>query len=342
MKKRVIIRSMARRIVAVSIIGSMALTGIEMMDSSAFNGVLSGDGLLSGDGTLSGNGTISGNATSEKIDDKEKNKVCRGKDDFRKVGKVSIRDLIFETSDDAVEDAKKTCNRYSGAKFVSSKGNYYSLNYSTNTIKSVNYSQSDLNAFYYSYKKKKVNGTCAEVAMTILSEYYNYKQYCEILEKTKKNKRSISYWQIYFCDYIDLATKEKYFPAREEKGGTKLGYYHVFKLFYDMFGKKVEGKASYATKSEMKELIKHILKYNNRPLIGDFFASEEDDAEGHTMVIVGLYTITITYKLNGKTYSYNVDYYVVNNGGNNCEEGNKRIQYIRTTYLYSTKYITCN
>lgn len=58
------------------------------------------------------------------------------------------------------------------------------------------------------------------------------------------------------------------------------------------------------------------------------------------MVIVGIYMVTVRYQLDGKTYSYDMDFYVVNDGIKTCDSGNFRIQYIRTTYLGNIENVT--
>lgn len=151
MKKGFMIHNVAKRTIALLIIVSMAITGTGMMDSSAFNGVLSGNGTLSGDGILSGDSELSGDAKKYRnIYEGEKLSKGTGVGGVRITKAERMLDIIKETADGAVYFEKCICNHDPEKKLIEAKG-YLLEDYTINTE---NYSQHNLNDFYYSIKKK--------------------------------------------------------------------------------------------------------------------------------------------------------------------------------------------
>ena len=317
MKKRVIIKSMARRIVAVSIIGSMALTGIEMMDSAAFNGTVSGNKMLSGDGLLSGDGSISGDVIDKKQKDLKKF-AYNGMNDIEKrvVSKATMEDIVIETGDDVVNYEKnKIKNNIKNVKIL--KANGYIID---GTLDTVNYEQKYMNTEYEKLTGVTVKGTCAAVASIIVAEFYNYKDYCVV--NTKSKRRDKAFWRLHFKEFVDLARKMKIY-YNKDGGMYTTQYYKIINPYYKLYKKTMYGHL------RTDNYVDNYLEIG-KPVIGNFRAPNEIE---HAMAIIGTYRVNVKYKVGNLEKMTSSTYFIVNDGWHDCDGGNYRVQYIASKYL---------
>ena len=349
MKKRVIIKSMARRIVAVSIIGSMALTGIEMMDSSAFNGMVSGDGLLSGNGALSGDANLSGdvvmsgdsywkneyNDTEEKViisSFNENNKVRKVGESYNSAPGPSIYDVVLETQTDAENDVKKQYKSYSDVKISSS---FLKVPSNKDTLDTHNFEQNDLNDDYNSrysevYDKKPADGTCTEVAITSSAEFFNRMKITSI----KKFKYTTCFVNVLYCAKMNGAWVYEYDKKEDRWKGSTYNA-KTYKIINDYYKMKKEKLFGVYDPTPQYDYIKDRLEAG-KSVLGHFEVLKPNGkVDGHCMNINGILYVKVRYRNSSKdSYkSKNVIYYVVNDGWHNCDSGNYRIQYINSKYI---------
>ena len=201
-----------------------------------------------------------------------------------------------------------------------------------------NYSQSYLNSQYNQLYEKEYTGTCSEVAITSLVEYYHRKNKdsgrissIKGFDGTTDSSGAIGVWKDQFYQILDIAIDNEAYDIYDPKGGTwPSKICGIITDYYDVYKKKLEGNRD-------TTLIKSTIKsYNDsaKPVIGNLTAP---NGEGHTIVIAGFYDITVAYRNNtsekwkSKTYRY----YAINDGRKTCLEGDKRIQYVRAEYLDS-------
>ena len=323
MKKRIKLHKAAKRMIAVMTIFSMTVTGVGMIESSAYNGVLSGDSILSGDGTLSGNSVISGNAdlygrgygcdnkVLKRVDELKYSKVGRS----RKVDKAKdFDDVIIETIDDVAEDAKKCVGDVKVYDARYKKITDYAL--MTN-----NYRQSTFNTGFLDEHKRKIKGSCSEVATTIISEYYNRKERCVIRKGDKKGYQDN--WKPYFNNYIVVGMTIGIYDG----DGTDSSKVHkLYTPFYNIYKKNMSGDC------DSIMLDRTIKSYNScaKPVVGSF---EAPNGDRHSMAILGYYDVEVYYKKGSKNKLKTYRYYAVNDGHKTCYEGNYRVQYISDKYI---------
>lgn len=300
---------------------SMTVTGFGMMDSSAFNGVLSGDGLLSGDGILSGNGTISGDAVDKENDDCKKNSR-NGIDDVKKrvvsVGKATMEDIVMETGDDIVNYEK---NKIKNADTIKASGYI-----EDGTLATVNYRQGYMNTEYKNLTGVTVNGTCAAVASIIVAEYYNYKDYCVV--NTRSKRRDGSFWKLHFKEFVDLARKMKIYC--KDGGMYTTQYYKIFNPYYKLYKKTMYGHLRTESKKVMVDDYVDNYLEKGKPVIGNFKAP---NGKEHAMVIIGRYRVNVKYSIGKLEKMESSTYFIVNDGWHDCDGGNYRVQYIAPKYL---------
>ena len=339
----------SKRMIAMLTIVSMTVTGFGMMDSSAFNGVLSGDGLLSGNSILSGNPDLSGDAVingdvywKNEYKDTDANAIVGGLNENNKVRKVgesynsatgpSIYAVVLETQTDAENDVKKQYKSYSDVKVSSS---FLEVPSNKDTLDTHNYDQDDLNKLYNSrylevYDKKPADGTCTEVAITSSAEFFNRMKIASI----KNFNYTVCFVNVLYCAKMNGAWAYIYDEKEDRWKGTTYNAkaYKIITDYYKM--KKVKMYGLYDT-NYLYDYIKDNLK-DGRAVPGHFKVLKPDGGvDGHCMNINGILYVKVRYRNSSKdSYkSKTVIYYVVNDGWHNCDSGNYRIQYINSKYI---------
>lgn len=294
-----------------SVSGDTYVSGDASMSGDAYvngNATMSGNAILSGDATMSGNAILSGDALQ--------GRDCSAVGSSYRDGSAGMTDVVLETYNDAVDDAK---SRVGGYKYVT-----VSVTKSKSILATNNYSQTEMNEYYNKYNNKKFRGTCSEVAATILTEYYNRKGKCVI--RKGDTKGYIINWKPYFRQYLNIA----YYDLKiyDGEGTTTNKVQKLFKPFYKANEKSMVGDRDVWF---VKDTIESYNK-NGKPVLGNF---EAPNGDRHSMIIAGYYDITVKYRnKTSESYKYKVyRYYVVNNGWKTWYSGNYRIQYIRAEYL---------
>lgn len=152
-----------------------------------------------------------------------------------------------------------------------------------------------------------------------MAEYYTRKGYAKTLGNSKYKR--------IFGTMVTLGYGTGAYNGKET---TRNKFYKVISAYYDIYEKMKDGEY-------VQSLVaKRIKEYNEKkkPVIGHFTAPNKD---GHSMVIVGYYDITVSYQKTkqSKVETKTVRYYVVNDGWSYATSGGERISYVRDTYLKS-------
>lgn len=311
--------------ISIVLVGAVALTSVNTFansnsfDALSGNAVISGDAVVSGDAEISGDAVLSGDAEisgDAVVSGDAKSRECSSVGDSYTSSGLGMDDIVVETLDDAKNDA---LSRPSGSKnaFIAD------VSQSEGVWGTHNFSQSWLNKAYKIEFGIKINGTCSEVAATILSEYYNRKERC-VISSDRKGYQST--WFPYFDKYITIASCLGIYKSSGGTDSDRLCI--IFEPFYNMYNKSMEGKKYTSNLSDnVDKLHKKAI-----PVIGTFVAPNK---EAHSMVIAGYYDITVVYRTESNTNykSTTYRYYAVNNGWDSSCKGDKRIQYIRRSYL---------
>ena len=233
--------------------------------------------------------------------------------------KKTINDFVYEDLDAATKDFK---SNYSNVTSTSnSKISKYCLS-------CYNFDQTDLNKHYnFSPRSNTVDGTCSEVAMVSLIEYYNRKGYMS---------GTYSGYYATFRSLMEKAYDNKAFPNATTDGvdhGTlnNLCYKVINSYYKDKYNKNVS--AQY----KESDLYNTIIKYNNnaKPVLGHFSYNNS----GHCMIITGVYKVTVKYKTLGISRTAEKVYYSVCDGWKLSQSGGERVQYIEKERLDAITYI---
>ena len=180
-----------------------------------------------------------------------------------------------------------------------------------------NYNQDSLNAYYKSEYGSIVKGTCSMVAGTSIAEYYTRNNYATTLKKSQFGK--------IFCSLVLLGYGTGIYDGTTTRSSK---VYKVIDAYYKIYNRYGYGK--YASSNVAAKIESY--NRNKKPVIGHFKAP---NGEGHAMVIMGYYEVTIEYKKkkNSATQTEKIRYYAVNDGWNLCYSGDARVSYIRDSYL---------
>jgi hypothetical protein len=185
----------------------------------------------------------------------------------------------------------------------------------------------------------KFEGTCAEVAITSLVEYYHRKNRDGGRLSCVKGKDGkvdltgdVSVWIYQYLGILSHAIAVDAYDQNDPEGGTITGKMDdIISGYYKGFGKGLRGNI------DLTFLESKIESYNEKakPVIGNLTAPNDD---GHSVVIAGYYDIKVEYKkkASDKYKSKVYRYYVINDGWHTCDSGNYRVQYVRDEYLESS------
>lgn len=346
MKKNIKLYNVAKRTIATVTLCSVCLAGVGIADSFGANGASRGNGTISEEADFGGY-YLDGVIVAENLNF-GRNSVSGGEGIVKVVkGGKGVVDVTLETTDDVLKDASIFGNEGYGSYLELKRWN--DTDFTTNVLGTVNFSQAGWDTSYSTLKNRggktyvTYDGACSEVAMTILAEYYNYKNVAKISDS---DSRYCSHWEYYFGKFMDIARAKGVYPMErkmvKESGletlvvsGTNSNFACVLSAFYkdkdiklrgNYYRSKEEKKKDF--KKDMREKVVSRLDLNN-PVIGQFAVP---NGGAHSMVIVGIYRVV---RLNNIK-----NYYVVNDGWKNCESGNHRIQYIDEKYLNSIVYVT--
>ena len=244
------------------------------------------------------------NKTKTNVELSEK-EVTQCKDTMSKCVLSTIDDMKA----DALKDYKNYYDKSADAKLTS---NYLLLCY--------NFKQTDLNVYYKTEYGVNISGSCAMVASTSVAEYYTRKGFAKTLNYSK-------YKQI-FSSFVSLGIGSGVYDRKKTYCGRLYDVVNKYYCSYDYWG---------YGKNTTTNIENEISKYNKnkKPVVGHFRAPSGD---GHSMVILGYYDVTVKYKKKKSDSKYKTNkirYYAVNDGWENCKSGDKRVSYIRSSYLTS-------
>jgi len=221
----------------------------------------------------------------------------------------NMREILMEKLTDAISDAEGRLNyKYEIGSAV--RSSEYELD-------TYNYRQQELNEDYKARTGKAVNGTCAQVSLAIMMQYYARKGY--INGDTNIN--------LIYKRLMDISINKGYYS----NGGTQKNLIdNVASEYLKDCGSSLRGNNDILN---LKSTIKSYIN-NKKPVLANVTAP---NGEGHAVVIAGVYEITVEYKskkndsYKKKTYTY----YAVNDGAQTCTSGERRIQYVRAEYIDS-------
>ncbi|WP_156922977.1 hypothetical protein [Eubacterium xylanophilum] len=245
----------------------------------------------------------------------------------KRYGSEGFDSIILETLDDAKKNALgKHKNCYKKSILSTIKSTKWILN--TRNVR-----QTYCNRIYYLEYGDQVgmipSGTCVQVTGSIMAEYYTRKGFAKTYEGAKYIN---AFKEMLYITFFDNQIHFKKLGNGEVWSSGTEDYYvpTMYEKFYQRHNNKTRGFRE-TDVDNLYSFIKNTISFS-RPVHGGFVAP---DKSAHAMSICGAYEITVEYKekKKGKAKTKKYVYLVVNDGAKDCDDGNKRVQYIQKKYL---------
>ena len=328
-KSKVTVISSVLLVVSMLINTQVAAQGRRSDVSGDASGNASGNAISYVSGDASGDAVLTENyklANVNKKDDYADLEVGEERKDCSASAKT-MYDIVLETLSGVEKDALDRLD-YKYEKVSSEKSPYILMTY--------NYNQADMNGAYLKECGGNYTGTCSEVAITSLVEYYHRKNRDGGRISTIKGSNgkvdttgSFDIWKKQFFRILDYAIAINAYDLEDPDGGTASSKIdNVVTKYYEANRKDLKGNR------DTTFLKSKIESYNEaaKPVLGSLKAP---NGSGHSVVIAGYYDIKVEYKKkeSAKYKSKVYRYYVINDGWKTCYSGNDRVQYVREEYV---------